>query len=405
MNIIAPEEVGVSSARLKRINTVMQGYVDQNMFTGLTTMAARRGKTFHFECFGMMDVEANKPMQPDTIFRIYSMTKPVTTVAMMMLYEQGRFQLYDPVSKFIPEFKDLNVLVDATSSGGGLTELKREITIRDLLTHTAGLGYGLFEDLPIEKMYKEAKIASSSLVFQISLEEMVQKLVKLPLTYQPGSIFRYSIAADVIGYLIGLISGVPFDAFLEKNIFKPLGMNDTDFYVPHEKIDRFAAMYGLTEKSKLDLIDAPAKSPFTNPNYHPSGGGGLVSTTSDYMRFAQMMLNGGELDGTRLLSRKTIELMTTNHLPAELIPIDVGPYPLPGYGFGLGVRVMVNVPQSGILGSEGEYGWGGAAGTYFWVDPKEELIGVLMPQFLPSFQMPAPIRDIFKNLTYQALVD
>jgi len=406
MSITTPEEVGVSSARLNRIPPVMQGYIDQNIIAGFTTMLARHGKVFHFECFGKMDLEANKPMQPDTIFRIYSMTKPIVSVALMMLYEEGLFHLHDPVSSFIPEFKNLKVMVPgSTHNHIGLTNMEREVTIRDLLTHTSGLSYGNDEDSPVDALYREAELADSLLRLRQPLPEMAQKLSGLPLAHQPGSQWRYSIATDVIGYLVELISGMSLDTFLEEKILKSLRMDDTAFYVPPEKIDRLAAMYGRTEESHLGLVDGPATSPWTNPQYHPSGGAGLVSTNSDYMRFTQMLLNKGELDGTRLLGCKTIALMTANHLPPELIPLQMGVSTLHGYGFGLGFRVMTDVAQSAMLGSAGEYGWSGAAYTYFWIDPKEELIGIFMSQFFPSRDLTTPIRDTFRVLAYQALID
>jgi len=403
MNMVTPEQVGLSSARLERLRAVMQGYVDQGKLAGLITLVSRRGKVAHFECFGMMDIEANKPMRPDTIFRIYSMTKPITCVACMMLFEEGRFLLDDPVAKFIPEFADLKVFVEATDTGVVVTDMDREITIRDLLTHTAGLGYGLFEDSPVEDMYRAEKFgATCELVLEPSLPEMIQTLARLPLAHQPGTCWCYSMAHDVIGYLVKVIADVPFDVFLQERVFEPLGMEDTGFFVPESKLDRFASLYQPGETGGLTLVDAPATSPFPNPDNTPAGGQGLVSTTSDYLRFAQMLLNGGQLDGTRLLSHKTIELMTTNHLADELLPICLGPDPLQGMGYGLGFGVCMDVAQSGILGSEGRFGWSGAAGTRFWVDPKEELIGLLMTQL---FFGEESIGDRFQNLAYQAIVD
>jgi CubicO group peptidase (beta-lactamase class C family) len=405
MLTVSPAEVGFSAARLNKIGETMQRLVDQGLLAGMTTMIARRGLVFHYECHGMMDLESGKTMQPDAIFRIYSMTKPITSVAVMMLYEEGLFQLDDPVTKFIPEFNRLRVLSSVSDSGAELTELDREITIRHLLTHTSGLGYGLFEDSPIEDMIRASNLVDPILVLRNSLEETIRSVVEIPLAHQPGTGWRYSLATDVLGYLISVISDIPFDLYLEQKVFKPLGMNDTAFYVPSEKIERFTAMYGMGLEGDFMLFDAPETSPFLNPDYHPSGGAGLLSTTADYYRFAQMLLNGGELDGVRLIGPKTIELMTANHLPDDLIPIRLGPTPVPGHGFGLGVRVLVDPAQFGVLGSAGEYGWGGAASTYFWIDPKEELIGILMPQFLPASLLPVPLREIFKNLTYQALVD
>jgi len=419
MNAVTPEEVGFSASRLSRIGMWMQGYIDQNKLAGTIAMVARCGKVIYLERFGMMDLEAAKPIQFDTIFRIYSMTKPITSVALMMLYEEGRFQLHGPVSKFIPEFANVKVFAGTTEKGFEVPELEREITIWHLLTHTAGLTYDFFEDSPVDAMYREAEIVSPLGILQVPLQEMIQRLVKLPLTHQPGAAWRYSMATDVLGYLIEVISGMSLDVFFEDKILKPLGMEDTGFYVPEAKLNRFAAMYGpstgpstplrtgsgqaSTENGGIELLDASATSPYSKPTRFLSGGVGLVSTASDYMRFAQMLLNGGELDGTRLLGRKTVELMTINHLPDELIPIQVQPHTLHGCGFGLGFRVLVNVAQAGRLGSEGEFGWGGAASTSFFVDPKEQLIGLLLTQLMPSRYY--PIRNEFKVLVYRALVD
>jgi CubicO group peptidase (beta-lactamase class C family) len=338
-------------------------------------------------------------MQFDTIFRICSMTKPITSVALMMLYEEGQFQLNDPVSKFIPEFADVRVFAGTAEESIELTDLEREITIWHLLTHTAGLTYDFFEDSPVDAMYVEADLHRGDR----TLEEMISELVRLPLVFQPGTAWRYSMATDVLGYLIEVISGMSLDAFLERRILNPLGMTDTEFYVPEKKLDRFAAAYGPTESGGIELLDAPATSQFSKPPRFLSGGSGLVSTASDYLRFAQMLLDKGELNGTRLLGRKTIELMTTNHLPDELIPIQVPPHTLRGCGFGLGFRVVVNAAQTGRLASDGEYGWGGGASTSFFVDPKEQLVGLLLTQLIPSRYY--PIREEFKILTYQALVD
>ncbi len=402
METVLPEDVGFSASRLGRIGTWMQGYVDQHKLPGAISMVARHGKVVCFERAGMMDIEAAKPMQFDAIFRIYSMTKPVTSVALMMLYEEGQFQLHDPVSRFIPEFADVKVFAGAGQEG---SNLERDITIRHLLTHTAGLTYDFFEDSPVDAMYREAKIVSRLplAVLRVPLQEMIQRIAKLPLVYQPGATWRYSMATDVLGYVIEVISGTSLDAFFEESIFKPLGMEDTDFYVPEANLGRFAALYGPTEDGGIQLFDAPATSPFSRPTRCLSGGIGLVSTAADYARFAQMLLNGGELDGARLLGRKTVELMTTNHLPDELIPIKLQPHTLHGCGFGLGFRVLVNAAQAGRLGSEGEFGWGGAASTSFFVDPKEDLFGLLLTQLMPSRYY--PIRNEFKVLVYQALVD
>ena len=290
---VTPETVGISSERLNRTRPVMQNYIDDQVIAGAITLVARHGQVAHFESHGLMDVEASKPMLPDTIFRIYSMTKPITCVAMMMLLEEGRFQLFDSVTKYIPEFANLKVLIDRSEKGIVLTDLEHEMTIRDLFTHTAGLGYGLFDDSPIEDLYRESSINVAFKGFQVSLSELPRELAKLPLAHQPGTVWRYSMAHDLLGYLITVLADMPFDTFLEERVFKPLGMIDTSFCLPEAKTPRLAALYGAGDDDGLNLLDEPSSSRWLNPDRLPSGGGGLVSTTSDYLRFAQMLLNGG----------------------------------------------------------------------------------------------------------------
>jgi CubicO group peptidase (beta-lactamase class C family) len=393
MRIAAPEEFGFSPDRLKRIDTVMQRYVDQKTLAGLVTLVARRGAVVHFERFGYQDIETRKPMELDTIFRIYSMTKPITSVALMMLFEHGLVRLTDPVTKFIPEFSKVKVFVNE----GKLADLEREITIHDLLRHTAGLSYG-DEDSPVDELYRQADIFDPD----ITLEEMIRRIADLPLANQPGQVWRYSVATDVVGYLVEVISDMSLAEFFDEKIFRPLGMEDTSFSVPPDKIDRFATLYGKTEKSALDLIDTATGGNYFNVRLH-SGGHGLVSTMADYLRFAQLVLDKGELDGVRLLGPKTMELMTTNHLPPALIPIAMGEEQMPGFGFGLGFSVMMDVAQSGMMGSVGLHGWGGWANTHFWVDPQEQLIGILMLQYVPSGTY--PVTNDFRTLVYQALID
>ncbi|MEE9229436.1 MAG: serine hydrolase domain-containing protein [Acidobacteriota bacterium] len=394
-----PEQVGLSSQRLSRIGPVMQKYIDEKKVAGVLTMVARDGKVVHFEARGLMDIENNKKMAPDTIFRIYSMTKPVTSIALMMLYEEGRFRLSDPASKFIPEFEDLKVYAGGPKENMRLAELERPVTIHHLLTHTSGLTYGLFGNHPVDQLYLEANLFDT----EVPTKEMAQKVLKLPLAGQPGTVFNYSVSTDILGHLIERISGRRFDEFLKERIFEPLKMKDTGFYVPAGKLDRFAVLYDVKEDGRLELSDAPATGSFAKPPAFLSGGGGLVSTASDYLRFAAMVLNGGELDGIRLLSRKTIELMTTNHLPDELVPIHVAGHPIDGYGFGLGFAVRVDLAQAASLGSVGMYFWSGMANTGFWIDPEEKLIAIIMAQYLPYGLY--PLRDRFQTLTYQAIVD
>ncbi|MCZ6679929.1 MAG: serine hydrolase [Candidatus Poribacteria bacterium] len=391
-----PEDVGLSSTRLQRISPVMQRYVDDGKLAGVMTMVARRGKVVHFEKFGMMDIEGNKPMEFDTIFRIYSMTKPITSVAIMMLYEEGHFQLDDPVSEFIPAFKNMKVFNGTTENGIELVNAKREMTIRDLLAHTSGLTYG-WGDGPVDQMYQKAL----KQIFERregTLKDMVRKLSLIPLIHHPGTAWQYSVSTDVLGYLVEVISGMPLDQFFAERIFQPLKMVDTGFYVLKDKIGRFAANYRPEADNPLKAIDPPATSRFSagQPTFF-SGGGGLVSTASDYVRFCQMLLNGGELDGVRLLGRKTVELMTANHLSSYS-----DSFGRKGSGFGLGFQVVTDAAESGQLWSTGTYRWGGAAATAFWIDPKEELIGVLMTQLMSN---PYPLRPQFHTLTYQAIVD
>jgi CubicO group peptidase (beta-lactamase class C family) len=397
MNIVRPENVGFSAARLARINTVMQRYVDERKLAGMVTLVARRGQTVHFETCGVADIATGAPMRHDTLFRIYSMTKPITSTAVLMLFEEGRFQLSDPIAHYIPAFADVKVLDNSPGSGVRYVDPVRPVSIRDLLTHTAGLSYGFDENVYIDDLYREHIYPLRQTNPNITLEEFIVAIAKLPLAHQPGSAFRYSFATDVLGLLVQVVAGMPFEEFLRQQIFEPMGMVDTGFYVPAEQIGRFAATHGPDPEHGLTVIDAPATSAFARPMRTPSGGGGLVSSASDYLRFAQMLLNQGELDGERLLGRKTVELMTSNHLPAGLHPFDET-----YSGFGLGVSVLLDPAQAQNLGSVGTYGWGGAANTNFWIDPREELIGILMLQFMPNHTY--PVSPNFRTLVYQALV-
>jgi CubicO group peptidase (beta-lactamase class C family) len=398
MDTTTPEAVGFSSARLLRIDRAMQRYVDEDKLAGTVTAVARRGKLVHLKECGLMDVEADKPMQLDTIFRIYSMTKPVTSVAVMMLYEEGRFYLSDPVSKYIPAFEDVKVFVRKTETGLELADLERPITIRDLLTHTSGLAYGLDEGPYVDELYRKHVWRMLGEKPKTTLEEQILAVTRLPLANQPGSTWRYSMATDVLGYLVQVVSGVPFDHFLKERITGPLGMVDTDFWVPETKIERFATNYGPDDEDGLKVIDEPKTSQYAKPTTHPSGGGGMVSTAADYLRFAQMLLNKGELDGVRLLGRKTVELMTMNHLPAG-----IHPWEDKAVGFGLGGSIVLDVAQRQNVGSVGNWGWGGAASTEFWIDYQEELIGVLMVQLMPYGHY--PVTTDLQVAVYQALVD
>jgi CubicO group peptidase (beta-lactamase class C family) len=413
--LITPEEVGLSSERLALIKPAMQAYVDRKIIAGLSTMVAHKGRIVHFEQVGYLDRETSKPMPEDAIFRIYSMTKPIICTALMTLFEQGRFRLSDPVAKFIPAFKSLKVLDSKAAGGPKEVEPVRPVTVRDLMLHTSGLTYDFLEDSPVGQMYREARLLNNG---ERTLAEMIHELARLPLAYQPGSKWHYSLGIDVAAYLIEVLSDQPLPHFLRERIFKPLGMADTDFCVPPEKQDRLATMYGRPdicdpsmtfskfitawENGFNEQIDVSVTYPTSRPDDFARGGHGLYSTTWDYIRFAQMLLNQGTLDGARILGRKVAELMHMNHLSPELLPYELAGEPTPGYGFGLGSRVLMNVAASQLPGSVGEFGWSGAANTYYWVDPIEKIIGVMMSQNMIGFG--APEQD-FQILTYQALVD
>ncbi|MCX7670145.1 MAG: beta-lactamase family protein [Anaerolineae bacterium] len=397
------EQVGMSAERLARISVLLRRYVEQQTVAGIVATVARRGQTVYLEKFGYADLEAGEPMACDTIFRIASMTKPITAVAAMMLYEEGWFDLNTFVHEFIPAFKDLKVFVRQTKTGPELAPLAQPITFRHLFTHTAGLSYGFDPQDPIDRLYNEA--GATLLNFyapdgRYTNKDVVDALVKLPLAFQPGTRWRYSLSIDVLGYLVELISGKPLDVFFKERIFEPLGMADTDFYVPADKLPRVAKIY-CTDPSGAGLARVNLPVP-TAPPAFLSGGGGLFSTIGDYGRFAQMLVNGGELDGVRLLSPHTVRLMEMNQAPAQALPYEqsVGSLKNAGYGYGLGMRVLTDVAASGRAGSVGEFGWDGAFATYFWVDRTEALYGLLMTQHQAwSF----PLHQQFKILTYQAL--
>ena len=400
--MVSPEQVGVSSERLRRIDKLVRNYVDDKRLAGAVTLLARRGEVFHFKKFGALDIGAGLPMERDAIFRIYSMTKPITSVAVMMLCEDGHFELDDPVAGFIPELSKLEVYTGEDESGIHLVEQERPISIRHLLTHTSGLGYPLLQPSPFNEMYEEADLLRPD----GTLKEMVEKLGRLPLSCQPGTDWKYSIATDVLGYLVEVVSGRPFNQFLQQMIFDPLGMVDTGFHVPVGKIDRLASVYHTSEGNGIEAMDTPEIMEYQRVRSFCSGGGGLVSTAPDYLRFCQMLLNGGELEGARLLGRNTVELMTVNQLPAELLPFaltqELADYSQ-GCGFGLGLRIVDDVAEYGVPGSPGMYSWPGAANTSFWIDPQEDLIAIFMTQFLPFRYY--PVVEEFQTLTYQSLID
>jgi CubicO group peptidase (beta-lactamase class C family) len=387
-----PEDVGLSTERLNRIKPLMQKHIDDGTTAGILTMIARQGKIAHLEMVGMRDIANNKPITENTIFRIYSMSKAITSIAVMTLYEEGRFNLDDPVSDYIPEFVNLMVFKDSADTGLLLDSLETPMTIRHLLTHTSGLTYGWEGPAVIDRMYARANIFEAG----TTLKDMIRKLSEIPLVFQPGEEWLYSVSVDVLGYLVEVISGMPFETFLQKRLFHPLGMVDTGFSVPENKRDRYSELYYIDEESGDLKVSEEIPLGDGKYNFFPSGGGGLVSTAGDYMRFCQMLLNGGELNGVRILGRRTVELIRSNNLPNGVF-VDNDQ----NIGFGLGFAVVLNMVGAGGMVSNGTYSWGGAASTIFWIDPEEELIGILMTQLFGE----APFHDQFRTLVYSSIID
>jgi CubicO group peptidase (beta-lactamase class C family) len=388
----------------------MQAYVDSGIYAGVSTLIARRGIVVHEAQFGMRDKEAGTPMTADTIFRLYSMTKPIVCTALMTLLEEGRFRLIEPVAKYIPAFAGVKVL----AADGSLVNPVRPMMVRDLMTHTSGLSYHFLEDSPVGRMYVEAKLMGA----HSTLEACVDDLARFPLAFQPGARWHYSVGIDVAARLIEVISGQKLGDFLHERLFAPLGMKDTGFGVAPESRNRVAAMYGRPDIFDPDTtfrgalgawfggynkrIDVSKSYPVEAAEVFQRGGHGLFSTARDYFRFAQMLANDGELDGKRIIGRMTLQLMHANYLPPSMMPIEIGGLPLGGYGFGLGSRVALDVAQTGAPGSVGEFGWSGAACTHYWVDPKEQVVGLFMTQSMTSFDLP---QFDLRALAYQAIVD
>ena len=387
-----PAEVGLSQERLDRITRAMESSVEQGHVAGAIGVVVRKGKIAYWENVGMADREAGTAMADDAIFRIYSMTKPIVSVALMILYEEGKFSLKDEVGQHIPELGGLKVW-----ESGKEVAPDREMTVQDLMRHTSGMTYGLFGDSRVDEMYNDAGVLSGNK----TVAEFVEKLSKLPLKHQPGTQWDYSVSVDVQGRLIEVLSGMDLATYMSERVFKPLDMPDTSFRMSEEKSGRFAQAY---KKTKDEQGIEPANDGRTERYYDDtqwySGGGGLVSTTRDYLRFCQMLLNGGILDGTRILSRKTVELMTIDHTGEISRASSIL---AAGYGFGLNFAVHVDPAKSGLNGSVGEYNWGGLAGTSFWIDPAEELIGIYMIQMMPPrYENGA---GQFKRLVYQSIAD
>jgi CubicO group peptidase (beta-lactamase class C family) len=393
--ITTPEDVGFSTERLRRLHAFVQKQVDAAKYSGAITLIARNGKIADWQAFGCRDLEARTPMEKDTIFRIYSMSKIITSVAVMMLFEEGCFGLEDPIGDYIPELKNLKVFKGGTVEKPEVVDAVRPITIKQLLTHTSGITYG-WENSPAAQLYGRAKLDES-----VSLQEFVSKLGKLPLLHQPGEKWDYGYSVDVLGRLVEVVSGKTFEEFLEQRVFIPLGMKDTGFFVPEEKKSRLAKIYGRTGDGKL----RESTKLFSVGSYRPGkgmprGGAGIFSTIGDFTRLGQMLLNNGRFDGKQFLGRKTIELMLVNHV-AHLDPPTISDPP--GFGFGLGGSVVTDLAKTGMPGSIGNFGWSGYASTSIEVDFKEKCLLLFFFQHLPCDQ--DGILGKCSRLAYQALVD
>jgi CubicO group peptidase (beta-lactamase class C family) len=394
-------KAGLDEARLERIGHHLRSrYIEPGKIAGAQVAVVRGGVVGYAESFGMQDRERAVPVAGDAIWRLYSMTKPVTGVAMMTLYEHGHFQLGDPVDRWIPEWKNMTVREADPNGGSHIVPAHRPPTIRDILTHTSGIGYG--------EGNGDLVLGERNWLADHDLESMSKAFGDWPLRFQPGSHWLYSHGMDIAARLVEIMSGMPYDEYLRTAIFEPLGMTDTDFWVPADKVDRFAANYGRNSRKQLVLMDDPTTSAYLRKPRLLNGGGGLVGTTADYVRFAAMLANGGELDGRRVLSRKTVELLATNHLQGDAdmadlaLPMGYGEVGFAGNGFGLTVAVSKGPRATGVVGSAGEFMWGGAASTAFWVDPAEQLAVVFMTQLMPSGTF--DFRNQLKALVYGALL-
>jgi CubicO group peptidase (beta-lactamase class C family) len=400
---VEPATAGFSPKRLERITDhLLRHYIDPGKISGCQLLVARHGQPAYYGTFGAMDIERNKPMADDTIFRIYSMTKPITSIALMQLYEQGLFQLNDPVHRVIPAWRDLQVYVSGDGDRMETRAPDTTMTFRHLLTHTSGLCYGVGQH-PIERRYEAEGLRAR----RQDLQTFIDKLAGIPLRFDPGTRWMYSYATDVCGYLVQRLSGQSFDQYLNDHVFGPLGMTDTAFSVGADKVERFAANYGRRRDKTLELIDDPERSVYLEHPAFLSGGGGLTGTLADYWRFCEMLRRGGELDGERIIGSRTLELMTRNHLPngGDLSATAIGAFSETAYegvGFGLGFAMTLDEVDSGSLGP-GDYYWGGAASTIFWVDPHEDLVVIFMTQLMPSATF--NFRGQLKSIIYSAFDD
>jgi CubicO group peptidase (beta-lactamase class C family) len=402
-----PESLGFSTARLKQIDRFLQQrYLDSGKLPCSQVAVMRRGELVYQTVLGKMDVERNRPATDDTVYRIYSMTKPITSIAFMMLVEQGLVSLDDPVHRFIPEWRDLGVYAGGVHGMFRTERPQRPMLMIDLLRHTSGLTYGFQMRTNVDAAYRKLKLGE--FVDAPPLDEMIKQLANIPLEFSPGTAWNYGVSTDVLGYVVGKIAGMPFEKFLQEKIFDPLKMIDTGFQVRSDQVSRFAACYSATADGRMKLQDDPMTSPYLKPPVLVAGGAGLVSTAADYLRFCRMLLNGGELDGARLVSPKTLQLMTCNHLPdnkdlPQLSRSLFSEASYNGVGFGLGFAVTIDQPRTMILGSNGEFTWGGMASTLFWVDPREQLIGIFLTQLMPSSTY--AVRRELRTLTYAAMTE
>jgi CubicO group peptidase (beta-lactamase class C family) len=397
-----PESVGFSAERLKRLDDAMQAFVNNNQLAGIVTFIGRHGKLVHQKTFGQQDLAGGKPMQKDAIFRIYSMTKPITGVAMMILYEEGKWKPGDPIAKYIPEFANLKVYGGESEGRIKLDAPAHAPTVGELMSHTAGFTYGVFGNTPVDKLYQQSNLLEAG-----SFKAFIDRVAALPLLYQPGEAWVYSISVDIQGYLVERISGKPFPDFLREHIFMPLGMKDTAFFVSDDKLSRLATVY-VPDPKGSGLTPVANDPNVTKPPGLPSGGGGLYSTAADYLRFAQMLLNGGELNGVRILSPSSVELMRSNHLPERLMTgkYGIGWYRMqPGLGFGYDFAVFEDPIKIGSTAGKGSYLWDGVAGTWFWIDPTNDLIFVGMVQRMMTAPGMPNMEDLSRALVYQALID
>jgi CubicO group peptidase (beta-lactamase class C family) len=374
IELVSSETVGIPRHRLAAIDAAMQAFVDSRRIAGISTLIAYQQHVIHFGCFGKLDLATGAPIMPDSLFRIYSLTKPIITVAALLLYEAGQLPLEAPVARWIPEFTQFRVWQDGTVDQYRTVPLERDITVWHLLTHTSGLAYGFGEPThPVDKLWQAARLTQPPLTLQYSLPELVQRLPALPLFDQPGATWHYSLGLDVLGLLIERISGQSCTAFLHERVLAPLGMRDTSFSVPAAKLSRFGPLYSYTESDGVQVVDAVPTSPFVDASVIPSGGGGLVSSMSDFYRFMAMLRDYGQLERHRLLQEQTVVLMTTNQLQGPAFPVRFGD-PWPGMGYGLGIGVDTQKAH--------EVGWIGISGTTAWWYPREDLILIALPQML-----------------------